>query len=159
MKTFDNMPNPDRSLVDNEKYNQYIGQVMAKHCITIQATRGCPYKCAYCHKIWPKTHVVRSAENIFSEVLIYYKMGFRRFAFIDDIFNLNRNNSKRFFELVIKNKIKIQMFFPNGMRGDILTREYIDLMVKAGVVNIAVALETGSPRLQKLIEKAKTEQQ
>jgi amino acid adenylation domain-containing protein/non-ribosomal peptide synthase protein (TIGR01720 family) len=149
----DHLPVPDRSLVDYDKYSQYIGLTMFSHTFSLQATRGCPYNCAYCHKIWPKKHIIRSPQNIFSEVLSYYNMGVRRFAFIDDIFNLDRENSTRFFELIIENNLEVQLFFPNGFRGDILTKEYIDLAVKAGTVNIALSLETASPRLQKLIRK------
>jgi amino acid adenylation domain-containing protein len=150
---FDALPIPDRSLVNYERYSKRIGVAPVKTCITLQATRGCPYLCAYCHKIWPKQHVVRSAENIFDEVNRYYHIGFRRFAIIDDIFNLDIKNSTRFYELILKNRIKPQIFFPSGLRGDILTEDYIDLMVEAGVVGIPLALETASPRLQKLIKK------
>ncbi len=153
IKDFNSLPIPDRTLIDYEKYSQYIGQAMVKNSITIQATRGCPYNCAYCHKIWPKAHSVRPAENIFEEVKLYYSIGVRRFVFIDDIFNLNRENSMKFFRLVTENQLKIQLFFPNGVRGDLMTEEYIDLMVQAGTVNMALALETASPRLQKLIRK------
>jgi len=149
----DYLPIIDRSLVDYEKYNKFIGQSMVKDCMSLQATRGCPYKCMYCHKIWPKKHYVRSAENIFEEIQLFYKMGVKRFAFVDDIFNFNIENSTRFYQLLIKNRLKVQLFFPNGLRGDILTKKYIDLMVEAGTVNIAFALETGSPRIQKLIQK------
>ena len=45
------------------------------------------------------------------------------------------------------------MFFPNGMRGDRLSKDYIDLMMEAGTVNLALALETASPRLQQVIGK------
>ena len=153
IKDLDGLPIPDRSLVNFDKYNRYIGQALVKHCISLQATRGCPYKCIYCHKIWPKTHVVRSAENVFAELQLYYNMGVRRFAFIDDIFNLDVKNSTRFFKLIIENGMKLQLFFPNGLRGDIMTKEYIDLMVEAGAIDIAFALETASPRLQKLLKK------
>jgi radical SAM superfamily enzyme YgiQ (UPF0313 family) len=153
IKDFNGMPLPDRSRVDYEKYANHIGLALVKSCITMQATRGCPYKCAYCHKIWPKTHTVRSAENIFSEVKRYYDMGIRRFAFIDDIFNLDIKNSSRFFELVIKNNLDLHLLFPSGLRGDILTRDYIDLLVEAGTINMGLALETASPRLQKMIRK------
>jgi amino acid adenylation domain-containing protein len=150
---FDQIPFPDRSLVNYEKYNQYIGLALVKDCMSIQGTRGCPFKCYYCHKVWPKTHVFRSAENIFEELRIYYDMGVRRFSFIDDIFNLNKKNSTRFFELIIKSGLDLQLFFPNGVRGDILSHDYIDLMVEAGTINVGFALETASPRLQKLIQK------
>jgi amino acid adenylation domain-containing protein len=147
------LPIPDRSLVSYEKYSKEIGIAMARHTIAIMATRGCPYKCLYCHKIWPKKHVFRSAEHILAEVQIYYNMGIRRFVIIDDIFNLNIKNSTKFFKLLIENKMDVQIFFPNGVRGDILTKDYIDIMVEAGTIHLALALETGSPRLQKLIEK------
>lgn len=150
---FNSLPIPDRTLIDYDKYSDYIGQAMVKNSIAIQATRGCPYECAYCCRIWSKSHVLRSAENIFNEIQIYYNIGVRRFVFIDDIFNLDMENGKKLFKLIIKNGLKIQMFFPNGMRGDILTKDYIDLMVEAGTVNVALSLETASPRLQKYLNK------
>ncbi|NIM18027.1 MAG: amino acid adenylation domain-containing protein [Candidatus Aminicenantes bacterium] len=153
IRDLDNLPFLDRSLIDHEKYNQYIGLAAVKDSVCLQGTRGCPFKCIYCHKIWPKTHIVRSAENIFAEVRRLYDIGIKRFSFIDDIFNLNVKNSTRFFELLIKNHMKVQLFFPNGLRGELLTKDYIDLMVEAGTVNVSLSLETASPRLQKLIKK------
>jgi len=149
----DDLPFIDRSLVDNEKYARFIGQSLVKDGITLQGTRGCPYKCAFCHKIWPKRHMVRSAENLFEEINLYYHMGIKRFVFVDDIFNLNVENSTRFYRLLIKNRLEVQLFFPNGLRGDLLDRDYIDLMVEAGTIAISFALDTASPRLQKLIGK------
>ncbi|UCH96077.1 MAG: AMP-binding protein, partial [Candidatus Aminicenantes bacterium] len=150
---FDGLPFPDRSLIDCEKYSRFICQAPAKHLFTLQGTRGCPFQCTYCHKIWPKRHVVRSAENIFEEVQRLYRIGVRRFSLLDDIFNLDIKNSEQFFRMLIKNKMKVQLFFPSGMRGDILTTEYIDLMVEAGLLQLPLALESASPRLQKLIGK------
>jgi radical SAM superfamily enzyme YgiQ (UPF0313 family) len=149
----DSLPLPDRSLVHYDTYNRYIGQAMVKSCISMQATRGCPYNCKYCYRIWPKKHVFRSAQHIFEEVKLYYRLGIRKFAFVDDIFNLNTRNSKRFFQSIIDSKMDVQLYFPAGLRGDLLTADYIDLMVEAGTVNLALALETASPRLQELIGK------
>jgi amino acid adenylation domain-containing protein len=151
--SMDSLPFPDRSLVNYKAYNRYIGQAMVKHSISLQGTRGCPYNCTYCHKIWPKKQVARSAENLYSEVKLYYDMGVRRFVLIDDIFNLNIKNSSEFFRKIVRDRLDVKLFFPNGLRGDILTEKYIDLMVEAGTINVALALETASPRLQKLIKK------
>lgn len=153
IKDLDALPLLDRSLVDYNKYHQYIGEGCAKASISVIATRGCPYACSYCHKIWPKTHVARSAQNVFQEIKLHYDRGYRSFSILDDIFNLNRRNSETFFELIIKNNLKIRILFPNGLRGDLLTPDYIDLMVEAGVVQMALALETASPRLQRAIHK------
>jgi amino acid adenylation domain-containing protein/non-ribosomal peptide synthase protein (TIGR01720 family) len=147
---FDGMPFPDRSLINYEKYNRRIGQSLIKNRMIIQASRGCPFNCSYCYRIWPRQQVPRSAEDIFQEVVLYYKIGIRKF----DIFMLNIKEGQRFFKLIAENNLKdIQLFFPNGFRGDLLTKEYIDLMVEAGTVNFALALETASARLQKLINK------
>ncbi|MDQ1350668.1 MAG: AMP-binding protein [Acidobacteriota bacterium] len=151
IKNLDRLPRANRSLVDYEKYNRYIGQSLVKHNIAMLGTRGCPYNCAFCHKIWPKTHEAHSAEYLFEEVKFYYKIGVKRFTFLDDVFNVNQKNSRRFLELIIENGLDLQLFL--CLRGDILTEEYIDLMVRAGTVRIALALETASARLQELIGK------
>ncbi len=153
IEDFDRLPLPDRTLVSYEKYHQHIGIAMVKHSVSLQATRGCPFNCAFCHKIWPKRHVSRGSDGILREILACYDAGIRRFVFIDDIFNLSRDNGACLFEEIIRRKLNIQLFFPNGLRGDILTREYIDRMMEAGTVNIDLALESASPRIQKLINK------
>jgi amino acid adenylation domain-containing protein len=151
---FDTLPYPDRSLIDYLKYRSQIGHAVVKHTVSLQATRGCPYNCAFCHKIWPKKHISRSADDLFEEVEMYYRQGVRNFSFVDDIINLDIPNSTAFFKKIIDSGMKdARFFFPNGVRGDILTKDYIDLMVEAGVVSIGFALETASPRLQKLIGK------
>ncbi len=149
----DTLPIINRSLIDYEAYNQFLGQSTARFSAAIQATRGCPYKCAYCHKIWPKTHIRRSPEHLFAEIEKLHDCGFKRFVFIDDIFNLDRAASRSFFEKVIGHNLQCQFFFSNGLRGDILSHDEIDLMVEAGTIQMAFALETASPRLQKLIGK------
>lgn len=153
IEDLNSLPFPDRSLINYDLYSKYRNDSAVANCISILATRGCPFGCTYCHKIWPQKHVFRSAENIIEEIKIYYDMGIKRFTFIDDIFNFNRKNSERFFELLIRNNLKIDLFFTNGTRGDIMDKDYIDLMVEAGTVYIPMALETASPRLQKLIKK------
>ena len=153
IKDFESLPVPDRSLIDITKYKGKIGMASVNNCISLQTTRGCPYKCLYCHKIWSKNHVRRSAENIFNEIEYYYRNGVTNFAVIDDCFNLDMENSGRLFKLIIKNGLKLQLFFPNGLRGDIMTPEYIDLMVEAGTRGINLSLETASPRLQKMLMK------
>ncbi|NIM12781.1 MAG: AMP-binding protein [Candidatus Aminicenantes bacterium] len=151
IKHFDQLPFPDSSLIDLKQYMKHPGFLQVSHSISLQATRGCPFNCAYCFKIWPKIHIFRSAENIFAEVQLYYKMGIRRFYFVDDIFNFNKKNSQRFFELIIEYRLDVQFFFL--LRGDILTPDYIDLMVKAGLKLVRISLETATPRLQKMIRK------
>ena len=149
----DSLPMVDRSVIDYNRYNRFIGYAGVKHTISLEATRGCPYHCTYCHKIFPNRQVSRSAEHLFDEVKYFYRLGVRRFSVIDDIFNLDIKNSSCFFELIRRHGLRPQLFFSAGLRGDILTKDYIDQMVEAGTVSMSPALETASPRLQKWIGK------
>jgi amino acid adenylation domain-containing protein/non-ribosomal peptide synthase protein (TIGR01720 family) len=150
---FNRLPMPDRTYINMNRYKDKIGMASVSDTISIQATRGCPYECVYCHKVWSKKHTYRDADNIYDEVNYYYKQGVRNFAFIDDCFNLHKENSTRFFKKIIQNRLDLQIFFPNGLRGDLLTPGIIDLMVEAGTRGINLSLETASPRLQKLLKK------
>jgi amino acid adenylation domain-containing protein/non-ribosomal peptide synthase protein (TIGR01720 family) len=153
IQDFAGLPVPDRSIIDLSLYKNRIGMASVDRCVSIQATRGCPYLCVYCHKVWSKQHVFRRAEHIVEEIRHFYNKGVRNFSIIDDVFNLDRKNCEQFFRLLIKHKLDIRLFFPNGLRGDLLPGDLIDLMVEAGTRGINLSLESASPRLQKLLKK------
>jgi radical SAM superfamily enzyme YgiQ (UPF0313 family) len=153
-RDLDVFPIPDRSLIDYEKYHQFVGHAGVKYSVAVQATRGCPYRCFYCD-IYKTTkfHFRRSDEHLFREIDKLYDCGIRRIEFIDDIFNVNWKGFKRFFEYVIRKNYKFQFFFPTGLKGDLLTKELIDLMVEGGSVGVNLSLEHASPRMQKVMRK------
>ena len=153
-KELDIFPYTDRTLIDYDKYHQYIGHAGVKYSMAIQATRGCPYKCFYCdiYKT-SENHNRRSTKHFFNEVRRLADIGVTRFEFIDDIFNVNRKSSKEFFELVIKHNLDVQFFFPTGLKGDLLDEELIDLMVQGGSIGLNLSLEHAAPRMQKIMRK------
>jgi len=153
IEDFNRLPLPNRLFLNLKNYKNKIGMASVTNCMSLQATRGCPYHCLYCHKIWSKHQVYRNAEAIYNEIEYYYRGGVSNFAFIDDCFNLSKEKSGQVFQLILKNKLNLRIFFPNGLRGDALTPGYIDLMVEAGTRGINLSLETASPRLQKLLKK------
>jgi len=151
---YDDLPHPDRTSVSYGKYHKHIGIAPVRHTFSIEASRGCPYGCLYCHKIMARKTRFRSAENIFDEISRCYV---RRRAALRDrgrrVQPSTRKRSSRLLRKIISANLGIQLFFPNGLRGDILSKDYIDLLVEAGTVNLAVALESASPRIQRLIKK------
>jgi radical SAM superfamily enzyme YgiQ (UPF0313 family) len=154
LPNLDDLPLIDRSLIDYTKYHKYVGHAGRKYSMAMQATRGCPYKCFYCD-IYKTTinHYRRSVEDIMEEVKMIYDMGIRRIEFIDDIFNVNVKHCASFFNSVVKAGMDIDFMFPNGLKGDLFTKELLDTMVAGGLRGMNLSLEHASPRLQKVMRK------
>jgi radical SAM superfamily enzyme YgiQ (UPF0313 family) len=153
----DSIAFPDYALIDPDKFsNQFLtftAKISKPHA-NILTTRGCPYRCAYCHNILGKKFRVRSPENVLEEIrYIHNTYGITDFQIIDDIFNLDIPRAKRICDLIIKSGMNLTFSFPNAIRGDQVDEELMDKMAEAGTKFISYAVETASPRLQKLIRK------
>lgn len=153
----DDLPLPDYSLVDldvfSNRFLTFSSKISQPHA-NIMTTRGCPYQCAYCHNILGKRFRTRSPENVFAEIRhLHDRYGLTDFQVIDDIFNLDLGRAKRICDLLIGSGMKLTLSFPNALRGDRVDRELIDKMAAAGTKFVSYAVETASPRLQKLIQK------
>lgn len=157
IEDLDNIPFPAWDMIDFKKYSEVISMNIY-HCSTPWATiftsRGCPFQCIYCHNIFGKKTRFRSPENVIAEIeLLTQKYGVKEIQIVDDIFNLDINRAKKICDLIIQKGIKIKISFPNGLRGDMMDKELIKKLKKAGCYSITYAIETASSRLQKLIHK------
>jgi len=150
----DDLPLYDRSLVDYTTYNQTIGHAGVKYSMAVQATRGCPYRCFYCD-VYKTTlhHFRRSVDSVFNEVKAIADLGVKRIEFIDDIFNVKAKDFVAFFNKVIQNNLKVKFFFPTALKGDLLNKEIIDVMMQGGAIGVNVSLESASSRMQKVMRK------
>jgi len=153
----DSLPFPDYSLIDldafSHQYLTFSSKMFQPHG-NILTTRGCVYRCVYCHHILGKKFRARSPENVLAEIrLLHDEYGLTDFQIIDDIVNFDRDRAKRMCDLIAGSGMRLTLSFPNGVRGDIMDEELIDKMAEAGTKFISYAIETASPRLQKLIRK------
>ena len=153
-KNLDILPFTDRNLINYNTYHKFVGDSGVKYSMAIQASRGCPYKCFYCdiYKTSPN-HNRRSVDHFFEEVKMLADIGVKRFEFIDDIFNVHRKSCYEFFEKIVKSKLKLYFSFPTGLKGDLLDKELIDLMVEGGALGLSFSLEHASDRMQKIMRK------
>ena len=152
---FDNLGFPNYNLVNtDEYYKSYNWGYSRNKYALMESTRGCPYSCTYCHVIFGKKTRFRTPESVVDEIKTLIKeQNITDIFFTDDIFNLNKKRATKIFDLIIAEKIKIRIHFPNGLRGDIMDEEFVDKMVEAGVISVAYAFETPSPRIQKYMKK------
>ena len=152
---FENLGFPSYNLVNTDEYYKSFnwGYSRNKYAL-MESTRGCPYSCTYCHVIFGKKTRYRTPESVVNEIKTMIKnQHITDLFFTDDIFNIDKNRAARIFDLIIAEKIKIRIHFPNGLRGDIMDEEFIDKMVEAGTISVAYAFETPSPRIQKYMKK------
>lgn len=156
IKDIDALPPPAYDLIDLKPYwkIQSMPPLPTRRYASLFSSRGCPYHCIYCHRIFGETFRHHSAERIADEMAwLQKRYNIRDFEFLDDIFNLNKKRMVRLSELIHRRGLKTKLVFPNGVRTDILTREEIALLVDTGMYFASFALESGSPRIQKLIGK------
>jgi radical SAM superfamily enzyme YgiQ (UPF0313 family) len=151
----DELPFPDYELIDFSKYDNFLnyGYNRARQGVLV-TSRGCPFRCTYCHNIMGRQARLRSPENVFAELkYLHEKYQILDFFIVDDIFNINYDRAMRVFDLIIESNLKLNLYFPNGIRGDIVDKPYIDRMVEAGTKYVSYAVETASPRLQREMKK------
>jgi len=125
-----------------------------KRYATMISSRGCPYRCAYCHQIHGKKNRVRSPGNVVAEIReLKERYGIDEIVFVEDMFNLDRERTQEIARRIIGERLDIRMHFPIGLRGDIMDEDTILLLRQAGMYRCMYAIETATPRLQKLIRK------
>jgi len=153
----DSLPFPAWDLIDMPAYWNYprLGVIAAQREYMLMLTsRGCPFDCAYCHHNMGRLYRPRGAENVVEEIeLLRRDHGVGEIVIADDSFNLIRERVHRICELILQRGLKVALTFPTGIRGDLLDDETLQLLRRAGTYRIMFAVETATPRLQKLINK------
>lgn len=151
----DDLPFPDYSLIDFDRYDHFLNYGYNRRRQGVLLTsRGCPFRCTYCHNIMGRAARLRSAASVLAELEhLHERYAIRDFFIVDDIFNIDYDRAMAIFSGIIERRLPISLYFPNGVRGDILDEAYIDRMVEAGTKYICFAVETASPRLQRYIKK------
>lgn len=156
IENLDSLPLPAWDLINLDTYAKHFGMSTPsgkRKYASIITSRGCPYRCTYCHNIFGKKFRTRSPDNVINEFLHLYRKGVRDFEIIDDIFNLDKKRAIEIMDKIIASGIEINIDFPNGLRGDILDEEILNRLKKAGTRSICFAIESASERIQKLIKK------
>ena len=152
----DELELPDYGLIELSDYDGFSNHAFqsASSCAFVETSRGCPYRCYYCHVANVPTVRRRSAEHVLREMEAHYNVrGIRDFVFVDDIFNVPLPIAKEILRRVAARLPGVRLNFPNGLRADQMDDEFLDLLEACGTVHLALAIETATPRLQKLCGK------
>jgi len=155
-ENLDSLPQPARDLIDSSLY----WSVLAKRnpITTAMTSRGCPMKCIFCDRPHlGKTFRYRSALSVVDEMEDCVKRGIRELFLYDDTFTIKR---ERIFE--IRDEIKrrgLNVQWDIRARANNLDTEVVKSMKEAGVARIHIGVESGSPRILKIMKKGITIEQ
>jgi radical SAM superfamily enzyme YgiQ (UPF0313 family) len=157
IKDLDAVPFPDYEILELDKYQGRLAMTdfLTKEKFTsIFTSRGCHYRCSYCHTNFGKKVRYRSVQSVIDELqFLQDSYGIKEFHIVDDIFNADKERAIAIFNEVVRRNWKIWFAFPNGLRADRMDEEFIQAAKEAGTYHWALAVETASPRLQKQVRK------
>lgn len=121
----------------------------------LTTSRGCPFACNFCFKgVFGRKVRYRSAESVVAELKWQHeKFGYKSFAILDDLFNVDIKRAKEICRRIIDSGLKVGLTFPNGIRADLFDEELAQLMSKAGARIVAFGAETGDQAIMNQIGK------
>ncbi|MBL78829.1 MAG: hypothetical protein CMH70_02105 [Nitrosomonadaceae bacterium] len=160
IEDMDEIPFPAYDLIEVERYFQSKKRTsqspvyISKRLLPVLTSRGCPFKCVFCHDTLGKDFRHRSPENIVNEIIwLKEKYDFEELEIVDDIFNFNLNHAKEVFRKIVDKNLGLRIAFPNGIKYEMIDTELLQLFKKGGVYRIAFGIESGDVQGQKLVRK------
>lgn len=117
-------------------------------------SRGCPYECTFCAAPVVSTRKLRyrRIEAVMQELdLLRSRFGVREVHVVDDNFTLRRDYVLDFCRAI--GGKGFTWCFPNGVRLEKMDREVMDRMREAGCYSLSVGIESGSPRILRMVDK------
>jgi len=145
------LPPPAWDALDVSRYFEASGD----RVLPIEASRGCPYACTYCtvSAVWGDKVRYKPVENLIAEIKLARKRyGVETLHFVDDNLTFNRQWAKEFLTRLVDMKNRPAITASNFSVKH-LQPEIVDLLLAAGMRQFNVAIETGSPAIQKRINK------
>lgn len=145
-----------RSLTDNFDERLERLENSDKKFFIIVASKGCVARCTFCHR-WDKgiryipiPVLMKRIDHIIEK----YNVGFVSFG--DENFGTDKKWLGEFLEEISKRDV---LWRVAGMRVNCITEEWMVRMKEAGCVQILYGMESGSPRILKIMEKMTTLEQ
>ncbi len=153
MEDLDELPFPDRDLIDQSYYLKLQKKITGERLIRIVTSRGCPHVCLFCDKSGVGSKIrLRSADNVIAEIeFTMKKYKTNHFFFIDDLFVHSKSRLTEFCEKIIQKNLKIR--WQAHARINSLAPEIYPLLKKSGCEQLFFGIESGSQSVLDRIQK------
>ncbi|MCK4351976.1 B12-binding domain-containing radical SAM protein [candidate division WOR-3 bacterium] len=146
IKDLETSPMPAWHLIDPYRHNY----------IYLIESRGCPFRCSFCYAYIHKRYRTKSVNRVVEDVkCLYNKHKIRAFKFWDDLpFGGSKSKMTEFCERLLEERLDIR--WSCFIRPEMVTHEVLRALERAGCFYVAMGVESGSPRMLKLLNKDTT---
>ena len=135
---------PQEQPEDQIDWNTLPDKVFASGVVPLQASSGCPHRCAFCNFVKDR-HLTyaKSIEQVVAEMAAVAKRGAKYVWFVDDIFRLGRHDLDKVCAAIIASGIDIKWM--TLIRADTVKNVDFELLRQAGCVELQFGLESADP--------------
>jgi radical SAM superfamily enzyme YgiQ (UPF0313 family) len=141
------LPMADYEAFPIERYIEHNRHLRSVRGISMIISRGCPFPCTFCavHETMGRKWRIKSPERVVDELLLLKKNHqLEGVWFKDSIFNLDREWVREFCRLMIERDAGIE--WQALTRIDLIDEDELIMMKRAGLTQLDLGIETGSPR-------------
>ena len=152
----DSLPFPKRDLIDQSLYTKaHCKRGISRKFLRVSEliiSRGCPYHCIFCasHLTYGSIVRFRTRENILKEIdLCIEKYGTNHFSILDDTFTLKKDLVHQLCRAFKQRGVS----WDCDTRVNCVSQDMLQEMANSGCQKVSFGVESGSPRILKLIKK------
>jgi radical SAM superfamily enzyme YgiQ (UPF0313 family) len=149
----DALPMPAWDLIRAAPYRDAWQEAHGYFSLNLVSSRGCPYRCNWCAKpIWGDNYRCRSARLVAQEMReVQDRFAPDHIWFADDIFALSQQWTHDFAAAV--EALDVRIPFKMQSRCDLMTRETVADLRRAGCQEVWMGVESGSQEILDAMDK------
>lgn len=155
MASLDFVDFPAYDLLDFSRYESDYYLDRRYRYATVFTTKGCPYSCGYCPYPYGfgKRLVYRAPERVADDIArLHSEFGVEQILFRDQVFTVNPKHARAVCEAIIARDLGVVWVCET--RYDVLDRELLELMWRAGCREIHFGLESADAEMFATVAKS-----
>src|SRR5690242_7511826 len=154
-KDMSGLPLPYRGDIPNDEYIRYWRKHWKEATTPLMSTRGCPFRCDFCHKsVFGDLFSARPVESVVAELREIAGLGYDHVWMSDDLFTLNYKRTMELARAI--EEAHLPLTWECLSRVTHVDRPLFEQMHRAGCKRIFFGIESGDERVLKEMKKGIT---